>query len=459
MKKFTLSALLAAGLLAGVAGTASAADLGGNCCADLEERIAELEATTARKGNKKVSLTISGFVAQQVLIWDDGRETNAYITDTGSVSIGTHFKFSGSAKIADGWTAGYVLNVEAIQNDSLLVSQNNDDPGVNAQAAVANRSNSSFAIESSYWFIKNDRLGRLSVGLQSSAADNQAILPDGSGSLVQANYVLYDVNGFQLRNSATGALTGVVFGQLASCYPLDGGGGVAGDCDGYPSNVIRYDTPTIAGFSASASWGEDDAWAVSARYAGEFNGVKLALGTAYNENRDENGPAGLGRPRGFEGAAFQIGGYLQHVPTGLFVYGAYAKEYVNSPNTVAGFNKPEGDMWYVKAGIRQKWNPLGHTVIYGEYGEDDDKMDTALFAAAGGAGAGAISGASTSLERYGVGLVQEIDAAAMAIWVAWRHYEPEIKTGAGANTFGVAPGARVQLEDFDLVKIGALINF
>jgi hypothetical protein len=35
-----------------------AADLGGDCCADLEERIAELEATTVRKGNKKVSVTL-----------------------------------------------------------------------------------------------------------------------------------------------------------------------------------------------------------------------------------------------------------------------------------------------------------------------------------------------------------------------------------------------------------------
>ena len=45
-----------------VAAPARAADLGGNCCADLEERIAELEATTARKGNRKVSLEVSGFV-------------------------------------------------------------------------------------------------------------------------------------------------------------------------------------------------------------------------------------------------------------------------------------------------------------------------------------------------------------------------------------------------------------
>ena len=41
---------------------AKAADLGGDCCADLEERVAELEATTVRKGNKKVSVTLYGKV-------------------------------------------------------------------------------------------------------------------------------------------------------------------------------------------------------------------------------------------------------------------------------------------------------------------------------------------------------------------------------------------------------------
>ena len=41
---------------------AMAADLGGNCCSDLEERIAELEATTARKGNRQMSLQIYGWV-------------------------------------------------------------------------------------------------------------------------------------------------------------------------------------------------------------------------------------------------------------------------------------------------------------------------------------------------------------------------------------------------------------
>lgn len=65
-------------LLFGVTG-AGAADLGGDCCAELEERVAELEATTARKGNRKVSLTISGSVNEAVLFWDDGSESNAYV--------------------------------------------------------------------------------------------------------------------------------------------------------------------------------------------------------------------------------------------------------------------------------------------------------------------------------------------------------------------------------------------
>ena len=60
-----------AGLLLSTA-SAQAADLGGNCCADLEERVAELEATTARKGNRRMSLTVSGQVTRSILYWNDG---------------------------------------------------------------------------------------------------------------------------------------------------------------------------------------------------------------------------------------------------------------------------------------------------------------------------------------------------------------------------------------------------
>lgn len=64
MNKRTIFAMVAA-LVTALAifayyGTSQAADLGGNCCADLEERVAELEATTARKSNRKVTLEVYG---------------------------------------------------------------------------------------------------------------------------------------------------------------------------------------------------------------------------------------------------------------------------------------------------------------------------------------------------------------------------------------------------------------
>src|SRR5882757_6476681 len=112
------------GVLASVLSTAPAlaADLGGNCCADLEERIAELEATTARKGNRKVSLTISGWVGEQVMWWDDGFEKNVYVTGLGT-TLATNVKFTGQATIAPGYYAGYVLHLEAIDSDSLTIDQ------------------------------------------------------------------------------------------------------------------------------------------------------------------------------------------------------------------------------------------------------------------------------------------------------------------------------------------------
>ena len=54
----------------------------------------------------------------------------------------------------------------------------------------------------SYWFVKSDHLGKVSIGQQSSAADNAAILVDGSGSLVPSNWVMFDNAGFQIRNKS-----------------------------------------------------------------------------------------------------------------------------------------------------------------------------------------------------------------------------------------------------------------
>src|SRR5262245_61921913 len=107
--------------------SAKAADLGGDCCADLEERIAELEATTARKGNRKVSRTISGWVNEQVLHWNDGTENNVYVGNNDQER--SRFKFAGEAKIDKDWSAGYTIELGIRDTKSSSYTQFDDEGG------------------------------------------------------------------------------------------------------------------------------------------------------------------------------------------------------------------------------------------------------------------------------------------------------------------------------------------
>jgi predicted porin len=424
MNKYSLSALLAAGLIAGglTSSSASAADLGGNCCADLEERIAELEATTARKGNRKVSLTVSGWVGQQVMWWDDGSESNTYVTDLGS-TLGSHVKFTGQASIMPGWTAGYVLHIEAIGSDSLTTSQNQPD-GPNALTGTPN----GVSTLQSFWFIKSDQLGKVSVGKQSDAADNAAILVDGSGSLVPANWVAFDVNSFGIRTKDN-----TLFGHWGGDY-CQSAGGAWGDCAGVPRNVVRYDSPSFGGFSVSASWGEDDIWAITTRYAGEWADFKVAGVASYFESTDEalNGSVNNNTQQ-----YFQAGAYIEHIPTGLFAYGAYGHDDYSDGD----FGSSE--TWYGKAGIRQRWNPLGHTVLYGEY---ENIKGSGAFSQS--ENLGLLGATHDRTEVIGGGVVQEIDSAAMSIWLKYRHLDYTDNNTEGQD-----------YKDFQYVGMGALINF
>ena len=116
-------------------------------------------------------------------------------TSTGlGQTLSTNFKFTGSAKITSDVSAGYLLHIEARAVDPLLaINQNHDDGGTG------------LFVFQSYWFLKSNSLGQVSVGLQSSATDNLAILTDGSGSLVQANWVLFEGAGFFLRYAGMSA--------------------------------------------------------------------------------------------------------------------------------------------------------------------------------------------------------------------------------------------------------------
>ena len=82
-------------------------------------------------------------------------------------------------------------------------------PAVDPLTQQANVTGPIVTVLQSFWFVKSDHLGKVSIGRQSQASDNTAILVDGSGSLVPANWVAFDVNAFQIfrKNGAAAGLT------------------------------------------------------------------------------------------------------------------------------------------------------------------------------------------------------------------------------------------------------------
>lgn len=209
-----------------------AADLGGDCCADLEERIAELEATSARKGNRKVSLTISGYVAQEVTYWDDGGESNVYLHGLGPTQA-THFKLNGQAQIAPGWTAGYLLRIQNLADNPF-----GRDPDGSALNQNSDNYSQGLNVQMSYWYIQSKELGKLSVGRQAHAAKSAAMFTDQSGTQLFDNYTfLGGFPQFIIRSEGDLSPPGLTWGQLAFCYaqavPL------GGDCNGLVMNGVR----------------------------------------------------------------------------------------------------------------------------------------------------------------------------------------------------------------------------
>ena len=459
---------LAIALSTGLTGTAFAADLGGNCCADLEERIAELEATTARKGNRKLSLEIYGQINEGILVWDDGVEQNAYLVtnDNARSRIG----FRGKAKINSEWEAGYRLELGVRTINSKRFDQ--DTPRVSTD-------DNGLDLRDSYWYLKNKSLGTVYVG-KGTTATNAITELNLSQTANFSKYSDVEDSGLGLR------LRGSVKNRLADSLTwrrlLGDGGDQPGEGE-RALNVVRYETPAWAGFAASASWGEDDLWDAALRYTGEAAGFKYVAGIGYGEITDNSQtqsvcPSAPTAPAGADGSdtrCHQFGGSLSviHEPTGLFVNvgaGTKTDDILTQTARFAGTGADNTqDFWAIQAGIEKKFNELGKTTLYGEYydyngganqrrtidGVDGGSQDALNPFAAGGDGAIW----STGLNMYGAGIAQSIDAASMILYVSYRHYEADLT--ARQISGGVASGAlaNVALENLDVVLGGGVIKF
>jgi hypothetical protein len=462
-KSISRAALFAAaGLFVGGVAmpSAKAADLGGDCCADLEERVAELEATTARKGNRKVSLTVYGWVNKGVLYWNDGGDSNTYL-GVDNTNYATRFGLRGDARINPNLKAGFNILMDVVTGPTTSsLNQNREDNLL----AVVNAAGTAIGSPSTWQddhiirmrdanvWLEHNALGRLTVGHLTSAGGQGIIDLGGVG---MASVAAIDLVGgaFLFRNSATGLLTTTTI-ALNTTNTAD----FAHRTDG-----LRWDSPTIGGFVLGASIGETlnadrsvnptydftngngplgTYWAVNLRYAGEFAGFRVAAAAAYEvSDADERaGSSSSLGPIANDSTTTNFSASILHTGSGLFLQGSYLR--FERPDLVAsGGGTDTGTLWHLQGGIAKNWTGLGNTALYGEYARGEDleatfRNNQQLSAAT-----------ANTYDMWGLGVVQNIDAAAMEIYLAYRNHSIDRTSGG------------VEVDDIQTVIGGMRIGF
>jgi hypothetical protein len=288
-------------------------------------------------------------------------------------------------------------------------------------------------------------------------------------------------------------------------------------------------TTTASGFIGSTV---DAEFAdVALFYTADWNSIKVSASYAYTWIE-------TGAITGSEVDLHQVGASIMHKPSGLGIYamgqweqpdgrvvaglepvvvGFGAPADGNGPNfnpddvngvifgsgfggPVAVRNTPDTDAWYVKPFWRKAWSPIGATVLYGEYGQYNDQFAAGKnFCLAGGMPAASAIGSfcatqvfelngdddtwfqaggvfvdSSEVERWGLGVVQEIDSAAMHLWARWQHQTLSASfIGYDVSNGGDVDGCfdegnncqvstrriRQSFDDWDLFQVGGIIFF
>jgi hypothetical protein len=493
-----LALVAAAGLFVGGVAmpSAKAADLGGDCCADLEERVAELEATTARKGNRKMSLTITGQVNRIVTWYDDSKTSTTYygLDNTNSSS---RFIFNGSAKITPKVSMGFEIMIEIeAGGTSSKVSQFDEDGKLSSFisqpnlpitgacpvsnptcGAVGSPSFNAHNVDAYFgdarrvaWWIEHADLGRLTVGRWEAAGVLGTI--DLTGHLflpASASFILLN-GGFFIRG-AGGQVYTTTWGNIGD--PASNNPG--------RTELVRYDSPSWHGFIYSASIAEaGDYWGTMIRYANEFQGFRLAGTVGYERVTDITTP-GVVDPNAvaFTGNRpdITVWGFAlsaMHVPTGLFVQGHYNKADFggNVIGAASGYwgesttHKAPADQWLIQAGVSKNWFGYGNTSVYGEYGVANDwgvDIGGRTFAApANTTGFTAVAGVTgTEMKVWGIGIAQNIAAAATDVYLGYRHFDADITCNTlncGSAATGATTG-KLPTEGIDVIVMGARVLF
>jgi hypothetical protein len=205
-------------------------------------------------GNERVTLAISGQVNRAMNLANDGSSTQTYYVDNDASN--SRIRFVGTGMVTEDFSLGSKIEVAIAPNESSEVSQNNEDSGTFFDERVVE-----------VWG-QSEEFGKLALGKGSTASDNTAEVDLSGTDVIMYASIADPVGGLQFRTKE-GDLTGVAVNDAFT------------DFDGLSrKNRLRYDTPSLGGFSLAVSTITNGQYDAGLFWAAEVGGFKAAAAAA-----------------------------------------------------------------------------------------------------------------------------------------------------------------------------------
>jgi len=331
------------------------------------------DARVIKSGKDQVSLSISGHVARTITILDDGKTS---VRHSDSDFSSSRVVLKGKGKVNSDLSVATKMEI--------AVDDNRNSPALD-DTINGGRSGNDLRTRKAEIQLTHKSFGTVWMGAGDMA----------SNGITEHSFVQYGFLPGQVGLVNGGAFRAVNV-DGANGTPLRAVNDVMGQQDGLGrSTRIRYDTPAIAGFMASASHEDDQSWDVALRYNGKVMGTKIKSGVAFSNDQ----------------AAELYGGSIALLhSSGLGAQ--YGIEYINN-ETRGGEGQNNAalvgeDPLFQSAQLfyTSKFNEMGKTQVMYEYAHAEHKNASGDIA-----------------DSHSVAIAQNIDAAAMELFLRFTTVE------------------------------------
>lgn len=385
-------------------GTAAIAVAAGFAIAPASAQTADPSAAAkvVASGSDKIKLTLSGQVHRNSVIVDDGFDTEVKHVD--NQLTGSRFRIGGSGKINSDVSVGTMIEMGIIPNSSGATTQ--DATNSNSGAAGTHEAR---VVDI---FVTHGMFGRVYMGKGAAGSDGSGEVTkgiQGNVSLQTGDMTHVPGGGFLFKN--VGVDTG---GAGRGAITL---GTALADYDGNSRvNRVRYDTPTLMGFQARATHADQGDWDVSLFHDATYFGFSVGAGLAYNE-----APNSTTRDSLINGSVSVMS------PWGISLGAAAGRAEIEGANRTTGY-------WGATVAYDTKFNELGKSSI--GYTYTSHRGD---------------AGTDTSATGHQVSIMQQIDAAAMDLYLTYARASLDV------DSAGVGSGG--SYKDIDAFMMGTRVRF